>query len=83
MNNERRQAVLHVLRGLKNREQTVIKMRFGMLDGSESTLEEIGQLFQLTRERVRQIEEKALEKLQHPTRTPILKPHLEYKVKSK
>jgi RNA polymerase primary sigma factor len=83
MNNERRQAVLHVLRGLKNREQTVIKMRFGILDGSESTLEEIGQLFQLTRERVRQIEEKALKKLQHPTRTPILKPHLEYKVKSK
>ena len=83
MNNERRQSVLRVLGGLKNREQTVIKMRFGMLDGSESTLEEIGQLFQLTRERVRQIEEKALKKLQHPTRTPILKPHLEYKIKSK
>jgi RNA polymerase primary sigma factor len=77
MNNERRQAVLRVLGGLKNREQTVIKMRFGIPDGSESTLEEIGQLFQLTRERVRQIEEKALKKLQHPTRTPILRKHLE------
>ena len=83
MNDERRQSVLRVLGSLKNREQAVIKMRFGILDGSESTLEEIGQLFQLTRERVRQIEEKALKKLQHPTRTPILKPHLEYKIKSK
>jgi RNA polymerase primary sigma factor len=83
MNNERRQTILRVLGGLKNREQTVIKMRFGILDGSESTLEEIGQLFRLTRERVRQIEEKALKKLQHPTRTPLLKQHLEGKSKSK
>jgi len=77
MNRERRQAALRVLGGLHSREQTVIKMRFGIPDGYESTLEEVGQVFRLTRERVRQIEEKALKKLQHPTRTPFLKPHLQ------
>lgn len=80
---ELRRTMLRVLETLKTREQTVIKMRFGMLGESEATLEEIGQLFQLTRERVRQIEEKALKKLQHPIRAPILRQHLDYKAKSK
>jgi RNA polymerase primary sigma factor len=80
---ERSEAMLRVLGTLKIREQTVIKMRFGMLDDPEATLEEIGQLFQLTRERVRQIEEKALKRLLHPTRAPILRQHLDCKTESK
>ena len=57
-----------VLRTLTPREERVIKMRFGLEDGSEHTLEEVGQSFQVTRERIRQIEAKALRKLRHPTR---------------
>ena len=83
MNNERRQAVLRMLRDLRPREQKVIEMRFGIMDDCESTLEEIGHLFGLTRERVRQIEEKALRKLQHPRRVAVLRQYLEYTVKSK
>ena len=55
-----------VLRTLTPREERVIKMRFGLEDGSEHTLEEVGQSFQVTRERIRQIEAKALRKLRHP-----------------
>jgi len=47
----------------------VVKMRFGLEDGSEHTLEEVGQSFQVTRERIRQIEAKALRKLRHPSRS--------------
>jgi RNA polymerase primary sigma factor len=59
----------HVLRTLNPREERIIKMRFGLDDGSERTLEEIGQSFQVTRERIRQIEAKALRKLRHPSRS--------------
>ncbi len=59
----------HVLRTLTPREEKVIKMRFGLEDGSEHTLEEVGQSFAVTRERIRQIEAKALRKLRHPSRS--------------
>jgi RNA polymerase primary sigma factor len=59
----------HVLRTLTAREERVIKMRFGLEDGSEHTLEEVGQSFTVTRERIRQIEAKALRKLRHPSRS--------------
>jgi RNA polymerase primary sigma factor len=62
-----------VLRTLTPREERVIKMRFGLEDGSEHTLEEVGQSFQVTRERIRQIEAKALRKLRHPSRSRKLK----------
>jgi RNA polymerase primary sigma factor len=58
-----------VLRTLNPREEKVIRMRFGLEDGSEHTLEEVGQAFQVTRERIRQIEAKALRKLRHPSRS--------------
>jgi RNA polymerase primary sigma factor len=62
-----------VLRTLTPREEKVIKMRFGLEDGSEHTLEEVGQSFAVTRERIRQIEAKALRKLRHPSRSRKLK----------
>jgi RNA polymerase primary sigma factor len=57
-----------VLKTLTPREEKVIKMRFGVGDGREHTLEEVGQRFAVTRERIRQIEAKALHKLRHPSR---------------
>ena len=66
-----------VLRTLTPREERVIKMRFGIEDGSEHTLEEVGQSFQVTRERIRQIEAKALRKLRHPSRSRKLKAFVE------
>jgi RNA polymerase primary sigma factor len=66
----------NVLRTLTLREEKVIKMRFGLEDGSEHTLEEVGQCFAVTRERIRQIEAKALRKLRHPSRTLKLKSFL-------
>jgi RNA polymerase primary sigma factor len=62
-----------VLKSLTPREEKVIKMRFGLEDGSEHTLEEVGQSFAVTRERIRQIEAKALRKLRHPSRSRRLK----------
>ena len=62
-----------VLKTLTAREEKVIKMRFGVGDGSEHTLEEVGQNFAVTRERIRQIEAKALRKLRHPSRSRKLK----------
>ena len=62
-----------VLKTLTDREEQVIRMRFGIGDGSEHTLEEVGQRFRVTRERIRQIEAKALRKLRHPTRSRKLK----------
>ena len=56
-----------VLRTLTAREEKIIRMRFGMEDGSERTLEEVGRSFSVTRERIRQIEAKALRKLRHPS----------------
>ena len=66
-----------VLQSLTDREEQVIRMRFGIGDGSEHTLEEVGQRFSVTRERIRQIEAKALRKLRHPSRTRRLKTFLE------
>jgi RNA polymerase primary sigma factor len=67
----------HVLNTLTPREERVIKMRFGLEDGTEHTLEEVGQNFAVTRERIRQIEAKALRKLRHPTRSKKLKDYLD------
>jgi len=66
-----------VLKTLTPREETIIKMRFGFEDGSEHTLEQVGQTFAVTRERIRQIEAKALRKLRHPTRSNRLRAFLE------
>ena len=66
-----------VLQTLTPREERVIKMRFGVGDGSEHTLEEVGQSFAVTRERIRQIEAKALRKLRHPSRSRKLRAFLE------
>jgi len=67
----------HVLHTLSAREEKVVKMRFGLEDGSEHTLEEVGRLFAVTRERIRQIEARALRKLRHPSRALHLKAFLD------
>ena len=67
----------HVLRTLTPREEQVIKMRFGVGDGTEHTLQEVGQHFAVTRERIRQIEAKALRKLRHPSRSQRLRAFLD------
>ena len=69
-----------VLKTLTPREEKVIKMRFGLEDGSERTLEEVGQSFAVTRERIRQIEAKALRKLRHPSRSRKLRAFLEMSI---
>jgi RNA polymerase primary sigma factor len=66
-----------MLKTLTPREERIIKMRFGMDDGSEHTLEEVGRTFAVTRERIRQIEAKALGKLRHPSRSSKLRVFLE------
>ena len=66
-----------LLKTLTPREEKVIKMRFGLEDGSEHTLEEVGHSFAVTRERIRQIEAKALRKLRHPSRSRNLRTFLE------
>lgn len=66
-----------VLKTLTPREEMVLKMRFGMGDGTEHTLEEVGQCFAVTRERIRQIEAKALRKLRHPSRSRKLRSFIE------
>lgn len=68
-----RERTAQVLRTLSPREEKIIRMRFGMEDGSEHTLEEVGRAFSVTRERIRQIEAKALCKLRHPSRSEKLK----------
>ena len=67
----------NVLKTLTPREERVIKMRFGLDNGSDHTLEEVGQNFAVTRERIRQIEAKALRKLRHPSRSRRLKPFMD------
>jgi RNA polymerase primary sigma factor len=67
----------NVLKSLTPREEQVLKLRFGIGDGTEHTLEEVGRTFNVTRERIRQIEYKALRKLRHPTRAHLLKPFSE------
>ena len=67
----------HVLKTLTQREEQVLRLRFGVGEKSEHTLEEVGRSFNVTRERIRQIESKALRKLRHPTRAAKLKPFLD------
>ena len=72
-----REQTAQVLKTLTPREEKIIQMRFGLEDGSEHTLEEVGQNFAVTRERIRQIEAKALRKLRHPSRSHRLRAFLE------
>lgn len=65
-----------VLQTLTEREEEVLKLRFGLVDGTSRTLEEVGNIFNVTRERIRQIEAKALRKLRHPSRSRKLKEYL-------
>ena len=71
-----REQLCNVLHTLTPREEQVIKLRFGLEDGRPRTLEEVGRQFQITRERIRQIEAKALRKLRHPSRSKTLKDYL-------
>ena len=66
-----------VLETLTPREAMVLRLRFGLVDGRQRTLEEVGREFNVTRERIRQIESKALRKLRHPSRSKRLKDFLE------
>ena len=72
-----REDLAEVLGSLSARERDVLRLRFGMDDGRQRTLEEVGQLFGVTRERIRQIEAKALRKLRHPNRSKRLKEYIE------
>ena len=72
-----REDLAEVLGSLSARERDVLRLRFGMDDGRQRTLEEVGQLFGVTRERIRQIEAKALRKLRHPNRSKRLKEYVE------
>ena len=69
--------LMEVLDTLTDREQKVLRLRFGLDDGRPRTLEEVGRQFNVTRERIRQIEAKALRKLRHPSRSKKLKDYLE------
>ena len=68
---------MNVLKSLTPREERVIALRFGLEDGRAWTLEELGREFNVTRERVRQIEAKALRKLRHPSRAKRLRDYLD------
>jgi RNA polymerase primary sigma factor len=72
-----RMAVAHALGSLTAREERVLRMRFGIGMNTDHTLEEVGQQFSVTRERIRQIEAKALRKLKHPSRSRNLRPFLD------
>ena len=71
-----REQLCNILHTLTQREEQVIKLRFGLEDGRPRTLEEVGKQFKITRERIRQIEAKALRKLRHPSRSKTLKDYL-------
>jgi RNA polymerase primary sigma factor len=71
-----RESVKNALAVLSDREREVLELRFGLMDGKDHTLEEVGQYFNVTRERIRQIEAKALRKLRHPTRSRHLRDYL-------
>jgi RNA polymerase primary sigma factor len=71
-----REQLSDVLHTLTPREEKVLRLRFGLEDGRPRTLEEVGREFQVTRERIRQIEAKALRKLRHPSRSKKLKDFL-------
>jgi RNA polymerase primary sigma factor len=68
---------MEVLASISPRESRVLELRFGLEDGRSRTLEEVGREFHVTRERIRQIEAKALRKLRHPSRSKKLKGYLE------
>ncbi|MBO4594123.1 MAG: sigma-70 family RNA polymerase sigma factor, partial [Clostridia bacterium] len=72
-----REQILEVLDSLTPREQKVLRLRYGLDDGRPRTLEEVGREFNVTRERIRQIEAKALRKLRHPSRSKRLKDFLD------
>ena len=72
-----KEQLLEVLGTLTPREKKVLQMRFGIDDGRPRTLEEVGKEFDVTRERIRQIEAKALRKLRHPSRSKKLKDYLD------
>lgn len=71
--NNLREKIDEVLTDLSDQEQQVLRMRFGLDDDTPKTLEEIGKVFGVTRERIRQIEAKAIRKLRHPSRLKLLK----------
>jgi RNA polymerase primary sigma factor len=71
-----REQVRHSLAALSERERQVLELRFGLIDGKDHTLEEVSRYFDVTRERIRQIEAKALRKLRHPTRSRLLRDYL-------
>ena len=71
------EATREVLAGLTGREAKVLRMRFGIDMNTDHTLEEVGKQFDVTRERIRQIEAKALRKLRHPTRSDYLRSFLD------
>ena len=72
-----KEQIEEVLGSLNEREQKVLKLRFGLEDGRARTLEEVGKEFDVTRERIRQIEAKALRKLRHPSRSKKLRDYLD------
>ncbi|MCK4595527.1 sigma-70 family RNA polymerase sigma factor, partial [candidate division WOR-3 bacterium] len=73
-----RSKIYEILNTLTNKEKEVIEMRFGLIDGIPRTLEEVGNMFEVTRERVRQIEQKAVRKLRHKNRKRKLEPFLDF-----
>jgi len=77
MNLSLKEKMASVLKKLSPREERIIRMRFGFEDGNQRTLEEVGQVFAVTRERIRQIEAKALRKLRHPSRSNLVRTFLE------
>ncbi|HKV24342.1 MAG TPA: RNA polymerase sigma factor RpoD [Candidatus Acidoferrum sp.] len=77
MNMSLKEKMASVLKKLSPREERIIRMRFGFEDGNQRTLEEVGQVFAVTRERIRQIEAKALRKLRHPSRSSHVRTFLE------
>jgi RNA polymerase primary sigma factor len=72
-----REDIIEIMRSLSPRECNVLRLRFGLDDGRQRTLEEVGQLFGVTRERIRQIEAKALRKLRHPNRSRRLREYID------
>ena len=72
-----REKIIDVLDSLTERERNVLSLRFGLKDGYSRTLEEVGRQFKVTRERIRQIEAKALRKLRHPSRSDHLRSFLD------
>ena len=71
-----REEVHRVLNNLTQREREVIELRFGLIDDQDHTLEEVGRRLKVTRERVRQIEERAIRKLRHPQSSRLLREYL-------